>query len=354
MHYALDKRPTFTHGIRRLLRPTPADHWEPVMTIARRSFLRLAAAAAAFPLGTGAARSQTYPSGPVRLIVGFAAGSNIDIAARLIAQWLSERLPAPFVVENRPGASGILAAEAVARAPADGHTLLMTGTFNSISAILYDKLKVDFLREIAPVAGFARTAGVMMVSPSLPATSVPEFIAYAKANPGRINMAADGPGSVPNLYGELFKSMTGVQMVTVHYRGSGALMDLLSGQAHVNFSPVAPALEFIRTGKLRALAVTTSKRCEALPELPTIGEFVPGYEASGWQGIGAPAGTPSYVVTMLNKAVHDALSDLAFRKRLIDIGLDPFDASPEELGHFTIEYDKKWRRVVQAANIKVE
>jgi tripartite-type tricarboxylate transporter receptor subunit TctC len=324
------------------------------MRPARRTFLRVAAGAVGLSIVPRAARSQAYPSRPVRLLVGFAAGSNIDVAARLIAQWLSERLPSPVVVENRPGASGNIAAEAVTRTPADGHTLLMTGTFSSVSAILYEKLNFDFVRDIAPVAGFARTAGVMMVSPSLPASSVPEFIAHAKANPGRLNMAADGPASVSNLYGELFKSMTGVELVTVHYRGSGALIDLLGGQAHVNFSPVAPALEFIRSGRLRGLAVTTTTPCAALPTLPAMEKFVPGYEASGWQGIGAPAGTPPQILALLNRHVNAALADPVFSRRLVDLGLDPFATSPDELGRFIVDYDRKWRKVIKAANIKAE
>jgi tripartite-type tricarboxylate transporter receptor subunit TctC len=260
------------------------------MKLPRRQFLHLAASAAALPVVSRIARAQTYPARPVHVIVGFTAGNNIDIVARLIGQWLSERLGQPFIIENRPGASGNIAAEAVVRAPADGHTLLMTGTFNAINATLYENLSFNFIRDIAPVASLSRTAGVMEVNPSFPAKTVPEFIAYAKANPRNITMASTGPGSAPGLYGELFKSMAGVDLAAVNYRGSSAaLSDLIAGHVHVMFDPIASSVGYIKAGQLRALGVTTAKRIEVLPDVPTIGEFVPGYEASGWRCAGEHA-----------------------------------------------------------------
>jgi tripartite-type tricarboxylate transporter receptor subunit TctC len=291
----------------------------------------------------------------VHVIVGFPAGNNIDIVARLIGQWLSERLGQPFFIENRPGASGNIAAEAVVRAPADGHTLLMTGTFNAINATLYENLSFNFIRDIAPVASLSRTAGVMEVNPSFPAKTVPEFIAYAKANPGNIMMASAGPGSAPGLYGELFKSMAGVDLATVNYRGSpAALSDLIAGHVHVMFDPIASSVGYIKAGQLRALAVTTAKRIEILPDVPTIGEFVPGYEASGWQGIGAPAKTPPQIIATLNKLVNEALASTEFKARFVDLGLEPYATSPAEFGKFIVDYTEKWGSVIRAANIKAE
>jgi len=323
------------------------------MQLPRRQFLRLASGTAALPAVSRFAWGQAYPTRPVHVIVGFTAGNNIDIVARLIGQWLSERLGQPFIIENRPGASGNIAAEAVVRAPADGHTLLMTGTFNAINATLYENLSFNFIRDIAPVASLSRTAGVMEVSPSFPAKTVPEFIAHAKANPRNIMMASAGPGSAPGLYGELFKSMAGVDLAVVNYRGSpAALSDLIAGHVHVMFDPIASSVGYIKAGQLRALGVTTAKRIEVLPDVPTIGEFVPGYEASGWQGIGAPANTPPQIIAILNKLVNEALASAEFKARFVDLGLEPYATSPAEFGKFIVDYTEKWGKVIRAANIK--
>jgi tripartite-type tricarboxylate transporter receptor subunit TctC len=322
------------------------------MKFPRRNFLHLAAGAAALPSVTRIVWAQTYPSRPVHVIVGFPAG---DIVARLIGQWLSERLGQPFIIENRPGASGNIAAEAVVRAPADGHTLLMTGTFNAINATLYENLSFNFIRDIAPVASLSRTAGVMEVNPSFGAKTVPEFIAYAKANPRHVMMASAGPGSAPGLYGELFKSMAGVDLAAVNYRGSpAAVSDLIAGHVHVMFDPIASSVGYIKAGQLRALGVTTAKRIEILPDVPTIGEFVPGYEASGWQGIGAPAKTPPQIIATLNKLVNEALASAEFKARFVDLGLEPYATSPAEFGKFIVDYTEKWGNVIRAANIKAE
>ena len=263
----------------------------------RRQFLHLAAGVVALPAVSRFARAQTYPMQPVRLIVGFAAGGFTDLAARLMGQWLSERLGQPFVIENRTGAGGIIAAEVVVRAPADGYTLLSVGVPNTINATLYNKLNFDFMRDIAPVAGIARAPYVMAVNPSFPAKTVPEFIAYAKANPGKINMASAGNGSVQHVSGELFKMMTGVDMLHVPYRGGApALTDLIGGQVQIMFDAMTGSIEYIRAGKLRALAVTTATRSEALTDLPTVSDFVPGYETSSWSGIGAPKNTPTEII----------------------------------------------------------
>src|SRR5262245_52335984 len=319
------------------------------MKLPRRKFLHLAAGAAALPAVSSIARAQAYPTRPVHVIVGFTAGNNIDIVARLIGQWLSER----FIIENRPGASGNIAAEAVVRAPADGHTLLMTGTFNAINATLYENLSFNFIRDIAPVASLSRTAGVMEVNPSFPAKTVPEFIAYAKANPRNIMMASAGPGSASGLYGELFKSMAGVDLAAVNYRGStAALSDLIAGHVHVMFDPIASSVGYIKASQLRALGVTTAKRIEVLADVPTIGEFVPGYEASGWQGIGAPAKTPPQIIAILNKLVNEALASAEFKGRFVDLGLEPYATSPAEFGKFIVDYTEKWGKVIRAANIK--
>ena len=324
------------------------------MTIDRRRFLHLAGAAA-LPVLPRIARAQAYPSRPVRLIVGFAAGSAIDISARLIAQWLSEHLGQPFVVENRPGASANLATEAVVRAAPDGYTLLATGTFNAVNATLYRKLSFDFIRDIAPVAGIARTAGVMIVSPTLSVASVAEFIAYAKARPGKINLASTGPGSAPGLYGELFKSLAGLDLTTVNYRGSApALSDLMAGEVQVMFDVVSSAMGLIRAGKLRPLGVTTTIRSAMLPDVPTIAESLPGYEASGWQGLGAPKNTPTAIVDALNTSVNAALADPTFTARLADLGIAPFPGSPAEISKFIVDYTEKWAKVIHAAGIKLE
>jgi tripartite-type tricarboxylate transporter receptor subunit TctC len=322
------------------------------MKLPRRNFLHLAAGAAALPTLSRIAWTESYPSRPVRIIVGFTAGNNIDIVARLIGQWLSERLGQPFIIENRPGASGNIAAEAVVRAPADGHTLLMTGTFNAINATLYENLSFNFIRDIAPVASLSRTAGVMEVNLSFPAKTVPEFIAYAKANPRTVMMASAGPGSAAGLYGELFKSMAGVDLPAVNYRGTpAALSDLMAGHVHVIFDPIASSVGYIKAGQLRALGVTTAKRIEVLADVPTI---VPGYEASGWQGIGAPANTPPQIIAILNKLVNEALTSAEFKARFIDLGLEPYATSPAEFGKFIVDYTEKWGKVIRAANIKAD
>jgi tripartite-type tricarboxylate transporter receptor subunit TctC len=321
----------------------------------RRQFVHLAAGAAALPVVSRVARAQTYPSRPVRIIVGFAPGGTADIVARLMGQWLSERLGQQFVIENRPGAATKIATEAVVRAAADGYTLLIVGTTQAINATLYDKLNFHFIRDIAPVAGLTRVPNVIVVNPSVPATTVPEFIAYAKANAGKLSMASGGIGSSGHVSGELFKMMTGVNMAHVPYRGGApALTDLLAGQVQVYFSPMPAAIEYIKAGKLRALAVTTAVRSEALPEIPTLGEFVPGYEASIWLGIGAPKATPAEIVNELNKEVNAALDDPKMKARLADLGGTPLPGSPVQFGKLIAEETEKWGKVIRAANIKPE
>jgi tripartite-type tricarboxylate transporter receptor subunit TctC len=280
------------------------------MKLPRRNFLRLAAGAAALPALSRVARAQAYPTRPVRIIVGFAPGGQGDIIARLMGQWLSERLGQPFVIENRSGGGTNIATEAVVRAPGDGYTLLLASGTNAINATLYNKLNFHFIRDITPVAGIIVVSSVIVVNPSVPATTVPEFIAYAKANASKLSMASGGIGSVGHVSGELFKMMTGVNIGHVPYRGAGpALTDLLAGQVQVYFSPTSAAIEYIRAGKLRALAVTTAARSEALPDIATVAEFVPGYEASNWQGIGAPKATPAEIVEKLNREINAGLAD---------------------------------------------
>jgi tripartite-type tricarboxylate transporter receptor subunit TctC len=325
------------------------------MQLPRRKFLHLAAGAAALPAVSRIARAQTYPAQPVRIIVGFGPGGVSDILARLIAQWLSERFGRPFVVENRPGAGTNVATEAVARAPADGYTLLWLTSSNAINATLYEKLNFDFIRDIAPVASIVLVPSVMEVNSEFPARTVPEFIAYAKANPGKINMGAAGPGSSTHIFGELFKMMAGVDLVPVQYRSSGpALTDLMAGQVQVMFDPLGSSIEYIRAGRLRALAVTTATRAEALPDVPTVGEFVPGYEASLWQGIGAPKSTPPEVVDRLNREVNAALADPKIKARLADLGSTPLVQSPGEFAKLIASDTEKWGKVIRAANIKAE
>jgi tripartite-type tricarboxylate transporter receptor subunit TctC len=320
----------------------------------RRQFLHLAAGAAALPVLTRIAGAQAYPTRPVRIIVAFAAG-GIDILARLMGQWLSERNGQPFVVENRPGGGGNIGTEAVVRAAADGYTLLLIGPNNAISATLYDKLNFNFIRDIAPVAGIMRAPNVMEVNPGVPAKTVPEFIAYAKANPGRINFASTGIGTSVHVSGELFKMMSGINMLHVPYRGSGpALTDLLSGQVQVMFNALPASIEHIKTGKLRALAVTTAMRSEALPYIPTVGEFVPGYEASQWYGLGAPKNTPAEIVEKLNREINAALADPKMKARLADLGGTPLPGSPADFGNLIAEETEKWDKVIRAANIRAE
>jgi tripartite-type tricarboxylate transporter receptor subunit TctC len=324
----------------------------------RRRFLHLASGATAFSALSATSRfawAQTYPTRPVHLIVGWAPGGFSDITARLIAPWLSERLGQQFVVENRPGAASNIATAAVARAAPDGYTLLEIGDSNAFGATLYDKLTFDFIRDITPVASIDRAPFVMVVNPSSPARTVAEFIAYAKANAGKINMGASGAGSPSQLYGELFKAMTGIDMTAVQYRGVGvALPDLLSGRLDVIFLPVATATGQISDGKLRPLGVTSSARVGIIPDVPAIGEIVPGYEASAWTGLGAPANTPPEIVATLNQHVNAALADATFKAKLAKLGLEPFASTPDVLGRFIAEQTEKWGKVIRTAGIKAE
>jgi tripartite-type tricarboxylate transporter receptor subunit TctC len=325
------------------------------MKLPRRNFLHLAAGAAALPAVSRIAWAQTYPTRPVRIIVGFAAGGPTDILARLMGQWLSERLGQQFVIENRPGGGGNIATEAVVKASQDGYTLLMVASSNAINATLYEKLNFNFIRDIAPVATIIRAPQILVVNPSVPAKSVPEFIAYAKANPGKINMASGGTGTPPHLAGELFKMMAGVDLIHVPYRGNGpAFNDLIGGQVQVMFPSPVGLLEYIQAGKLRALAVTTATRSEALADLPTVGDFVPGYEASGWFGVGAPRNTPSEIIDKLNKEINAALADPKLKTRLADFGGTPLVVSPADFGRLIAEETEKWGNVIRALNIKAE
>jgi tripartite-type tricarboxylate transporter receptor subunit TctC len=325
------------------------------MKLPRRNFLHLAAGAAALPTVPHFAWAQAYPSRPVRIIVPFAPGGTFDIMARLIGQWLTEKLGQPFVIENRPGAGGNIGTESVVRAPADGYALLLVGTANAISAMLYEKLNFNFIRDIVPVAGIARVPEVMLVNPSLPATTVRELIAYAKANPGKLTMASGGIGTLSHVEGELFKMMTGVNFVHVPYRGLGpALTDLLGGQVQVMFASMSASFEYVRANKLRALAVTTATRSDELPDVPTVAEFVPGYEASGWFGIGAPKNTPSQIIDQLNEAINAGLADPKTKARLADLGGTPLAGSPADFGKFVADETEKWGRVIKFAGIKAE
>jgi tripartite-type tricarboxylate transporter receptor subunit TctC len=319
----------------------------------RRQFLHLTAGAAVLPSMSRMARAQTYPSRPVRIVVGFAAGGPNDIIARLIGQWLSERLGQPFVIDNRPGAASNIGTEAVVKAPPDGYTLLLAASTNAINAALYDKLNFNFIRDIAPVASIIRTPNVMLVNPLFPAKTVPDFIAYAKANPGKINMASAGSGSASHLSGELFKTMAGIDMVHVPYRGGApALTDLLAGQVQVYFVPIPASIEHIKAGSLRALAVTTATRSGVLPDIPALGEFLPGYEASGWFRVCAPRNTPSEIVSKLNTEINSALTDPKMKARLADVGGTVFPGSSADFGKFIAAEAEKWRKVIRAANIK--
>jgi tripartite-type tricarboxylate transporter receptor subunit TctC len=324
------------------------------MKLPRRRFLHLAAVAIGLPAVWRMASAQAYPAQPVRIIVGFAAGGAPDIAARLLAQWLSERLGQQFVIENRPGAGGNIATEAVVDAPADGYALLLVSLANAVNATLYEKLKYNFIRDIAPVASISHETYCMEVHPSFPAKTVPEFIAYAKANPGKLNMASAGIGTGPHMAGELFKMMAGVDMVHVPYRGSPpALTDLLAGQVQVMFSPLSSSIQYVRGGKLVALAVTTATRSVVLPDIPTVGDFVPGYEATGWFGLGAPRQTPVEIVDKLNKEINAGLADSKLKARLADLGSVVFAGSPSGFGKHIAEETEKWSKVIRAAHIKV-
>jgi tripartite-type tricarboxylate transporter receptor subunit TctC len=321
----------------------------------RRQFLHLAAGAAALPAMSRAARAQDYPARPVRWIVGYPPGGPTDLMARLTGQALSARLGQPFIIENRPGAGSNLATEAVVRAPADGYTLLLVSPANAINATLYEKLNFNFIRDIAPVASIAREANVMVVHPSVPAKTVPEFIAYAKANPDKINMASGGNGTPAHIAGELFKMMATVTMTHVPYRGAGpALIDLLGGQVQLFMGSLAASLEHIKGGKLRALAVTTASRSEALPDIPTVGDFLPGYEASSLQGIGIPRNTPAVIIDKLNGEINAVLADPKIKARLDDLGATPLAGSPADFGKLIAEETEKWGKVIRAANIRPE
>ena len=325
------------------------------MKLPRRNFLCLAAGAAALPAASRIAWAQAYPTRPVRLIVPVAPAGAADITARLIGQWLSERLDQQFVIENRPGAGTNIGTEAVVRAPANGYTLLLVGTPNAINATLYDKLNYNFIREIAPVAGIIRDPHVLVLNPSVPAKTVPDFIAYAKTNPRKINMASSGIGSGPHIAGELFKMMAGVDMNHVPYRGAApALPDLLAGQVHVMFATMPSSIEYVRAGKLRALTVTTAKRSDAFPEIPTIGDFVPGYESSAWLGLGAPKNIRAELIDKLNREINAGLADPKIKTRLADLGGDVLALSPADFGKFIADQLEKWAKVIRAANIKPE
>ena len=325
------------------------------MTLPRRGFLQLAAGAAALPVVARVARAQTYPSRPVHLIVGFAPGGTTDITARLIGQWLSEQIGQQFVIENRTGAATNIATEAVVRAPADGYTLLLVTASNAINATFYAKLSFNFIRDIAPVAGIIRYPLVMQVNPSFPAKTVPEFISYVKSNPGKISYGSGGNGTSIHVASELFQMMTGVDMIHVPYRGGApAMNDLLGGQVQVVFNPVPESMEFIKAGRLRPLAVTTATRSEVLPDVPTIGEFVPGYEASAVAGIGVPEKTPAEIVNKLNKEINAGLADPKLKARFTDLGAAVLAGSPADFGKFMAEETEKWAKVVRSSGAKAE
>jgi len=325
------------------------------MKLPRRGFLRLAAGAAAPPALSLTARAQAYPSRPVRLIVGYAPAGGTDITARLIGQWLSERLGQQFVIENRPGANSNIATEAVVRASPDGYTLLLSTAANAVNATLYEKLNFNFMADIAPVAGIMRVPNVMVVNPSFPAKTVPEFIAYAKANPGKINLASGGAGGVDHMAGELLKMMTGIHMTHVPYRGLGpALTDLLGGQVQLMFSSFPAAIEYIKSDRLRVIAVTTAMRFEGAPDIPTMGEVLPGFEASQWYGVGAPKNAPAEIVGKLNNEINAALDDGRIQARLADLGGTVLRGSPADFGKLVSDETEKWGKVIRFAGIKPE
>jgi tripartite-type tricarboxylate transporter receptor subunit TctC len=328
---------------------------ERLMQLPRRAFLHLAAGAAALSASSGIAWAQAYPTRPVRWIVGYAPGGAGDIIARLMGQRLSERLGQPFIIENKPGAGSNLATEAVAKAIPDGYTLLLVNGANAVNATLYDHLNFNFIRDIAPVASIMRTPSVMEVNPAFPVKSVAEFIAYAKANPGKLSYATQGVGTSGHVNGELFKMMAGIGMVPIHYRSSApALTDLLGGQVEVMFDAIPASIEQIRAGRLRALAVTSAKRLEVLPQVPPVGDFLPGYEASNWQGMGAPMNTPAEVIERLNQEINTALADPAMKARIAGLGSSAFPETPDDFGKFMADETEKWGKVVRAAHIKAE
>ena len=323
------------------------------MKLPRRNFLRLAASAAALPAVSRIAKAQVYPSRPVRLVVGYAAGGGTDITARLIGQWLSERLNQQFVIENRGGAATNIATEAVLKAAPDGYTLLLATSANAINATFYDKLNFNFVRDITPVGGVTRVPLIVVVNPSFPAKTVPEFIAYAKSNPGKVSMGSGGAGGPDHMSGELFRMATGINLLHVPYRGLGpALADLIGGQVQVVFATMPPSIENVRAGKLRALAVTTATRFEGAPDIPTVGDFVPGYETSQWYGIVAPKNTPADIVATLNKEINAGLADPRMKVRLAELGGEPMPMSPGEFAKFIVDETEKWAKVIRAANIK--
>ena len=325
------------------------------MKFARRTFLHLAVGAAALPAVSRIARAQAYPSRPVRIIVGFPAGGATDIQARLMGQWLSERLGQQFIIENRAGASGNIGTESVAKAPADGYTLLQIVTPHAINAALYTNLNFDFIRDIVPVIAVARLAYVVVVHPSVPATTIPEFITYAKANPGKINYGSAGSGTPQNITCELFKMATGLNLLHVPYRGGApAVADLVSGHLQLIFAPVSEAIQHVKSGKLRALAVTPAARLSVLPDVPTVAEFVPGYEASGFGGVGAPRNTPAEIIDKLNKELNAGLADPKINARFVELGGTVMGGTPEEFGKVIAEATEKWAKVIKFAGIKAE
>ena len=325
------------------------------MNFPRRRFLRLAAGAAVLPGLSNIARAETYPARPVRVIIGYTPGGSADLTARLMGQWLSERLGQPFVIENRPGGGTNIATEAVIRAAPDGYTLLLVAPANAINATLYDKLNFNFLQEIEPVAGIIRFPNVVVVNPSVPVKTIPELIAYAKANPGKLNMASSGNGSTIHMSGELFKMLTGINMVHVPYRGGApALTDMISGQVQVMFDNIPTCAEHVKSGKLRGLAVTSTTRSEVLPDLPTVADFLPGYEASAWYGLAAPKGTPRDIVETLNKAVNAVLADSVAQKRFAELGAFLLPGSAADFAKLLGDETEKWGKVVKFAGAKVD
>ena len=325
------------------------------MKLPRRKFLHLAAGAAALPAVSRVGWTEAYPSRPVRLVTGFAAAGGSDVVARLIGQWLSERLGQSFIIENRPGAGGNIGTESVVRAPPDGYTLLLVTFANVVNASLYKKLNFNFIRDISPVAGLMRVPDLMAIHPSVPARTVPEFIAYAKANAGKITMASAGNGSSGHLAGELLKMKVGISLVHAPYRGNGpALTDLLGGQVELMFPTSPSAVEYVKSGRLRGLAVTTASRSETLPDLPTVGEFVPGYEVSGLYGIGAPKGTPAEFIATINKESNAAFANPTMKARFVNLGGIVIPGSPDDFGKVIVEDTEKWAKVIEAANIKLE
>jgi tripartite-type tricarboxylate transporter receptor subunit TctC len=333
--------------------PNPHAYLGEIMKLRRRQFLHLAAAVAALPTVSRMAGAQNYPARPLRLILGYPPGGSADITARLIGQWLSDRLGQPVIIESRPGAGTNIATEAVVHAPADGYTLLLVAPANAINASLYDKLNYNFIRDIAPIAGIIRFPNVVVVNPSLPAKTIPEFIAYAKANPGKLNMASSGNGSTIHVSGELFKMMTGIDMVHVPYRGGApALTDLMGGQVQVMFDNLPTSAEHIKSGKLRGLAVTSTTRSHVLPDLPTVADFVPGYEASAWYGLGAPKGTPPEIIDRLNKDVNAILADPKAQARFADLGASLLPGSVADFGKLVADETEKWAKVVKFSGAK--